>query len=71
MTAVTYKATVRVKRVETEFAPGMGVGVLATQEITLQVPDGEHYEIRAGMQIKEFGQALLEDSVEVLYERVA
>lgn len=39
MTKRTFKLTLRVLRANVEFAEGMGVGVLATNEISFNLPD--------------------------------
>jgi len=65
------RAIVRVKRANVEFAPGLGIGVLATQEFKVQVPLGRTVtDHRVSACIHDVGQALLDDSVEVIYEEV-
>jgi hypothetical protein len=66
---VTVLVKVIVKRAKIEFAPGLGVGVLATQQVTFQVPEDYSPALLASS-IHEFGRELVADSVEVQYEEI-
>lgn len=66
-TKITVRCRVVVKRATVEFALGMGVGVLATQDVTFTVPE-DYSPGLLGANIDSYGRALLEDSVELQYE---
>lgn len=65
----TYKLTLKVKGANVEFSKGMGIGVLGTQEVTLDLSDRNAKLFLAGA-LQDHGRALIDDCVEVEYEEV-
>jgi hypothetical protein len=67
-TKVTVKVSIVVKRAKTEFKKGMGVGVLASQEIVFDIDADGPMPTGALLAAMNLGEDLMRDAVEVKYE---
>ncbi len=65
----TFRLTLRVKRAPMEFSPGLGVGVLASVDVTFTVPEN-HSETMLGMNIDDYRRQLVSENIEVLTEEL-
>lgn len=69
-TKVTYRYTVKVLRANIEFRPGMGVGVLATQEATFNATDKQKLTPLFQLAVLDFGKEMLDDIIEIEIEEL-
>ncbi len=65
----TFRLTLRVKRANVEFAEGLGVGVLASMDVTFTVPEN-HSETLLGFSIDDYRKQLMHENVEVTTEEL-
>lgn len=65
----TFRLTLRVKRAPYEFQEGMGVGVLATMDVTFKVPE-DCSETMLGLSIDDYRKQLVRENLEVLTEEL-
>jgi len=69
-TKATFRMTVRVKRANVEFKQGLGIGVLATQEVTITLP--EHYSGHLlAAQVLDASEKMVEDIIDVDIELIS
>ena len=60
------KILIKAKRCNTEFKKGLGKGILASQEIEMNVEN----KVLASHLLLEYGDELLNDTVKIIYEEV-
>lgn len=65
----TFRLTLRAKRATAEFAEGLGVGVLASVDVTFKLPE-KYSETSLALSIDDHCRQLVMDNVEVLTEEV-
>lgn len=63
----TYRLTLVVKKATVEFSPGMGEGVLASQEVTYSLPPNVH-EYQVEQSLRDEVESLIRDIVHVHVE---
>lgn len=68
MTKVTVKVSIVAKRAKVEFKEGLGIGVLASQEMVFDVPEGEGYPVKMQLAALNLGEDLMKDTVDIKYE---
>lgn len=70
MTKLRVKVSVVAKRAKIEFKEGLGIGVLATQEVEFDVPDTGEPPATMYLTVLNVGEDLMKDAVEMKYEVV-
>jgi len=65
----TFRLTLRVKRAPIEFAEGLGIGVLATTDVSFDIPDN-YSTARLEMSLSDQQRLLIDENIEVLTEEV-
>ena len=69
MKKIKFKLTLRVKRPKVEFKEGLGVGVLASEEVEFTVPDNVSETLLA-MSINDHRDRLMRENVHVEVEAI-
>lgn len=64
MKTIKVKLTLRAKRATVEFKEGLGVGVLAAEELHFKVPV-DYSDVRLAVSIDDYRKALIDDTISV------